>query len=45
MIAMSIIIVTAIISTIGTTTPTAIVTVEVPGELAVEKKSKVCVNL
>ena len=44
MIAMNIIIVRAIISTSGTTTPTAIATVEVPGELAV-KKSKVCVNL
>ena len=38
MIAMSIIIVRAIISTSGTTTPTAIAAVEVPGELAVEKK-------
>ena len=45
MIAMSIIIVRAIISTSGMTTPTAIATVEVPGGLAVEKKSKVCVNL
>ena len=40
MIAMSIKIVRAIISTIGTTTPTAIAAVEVPGELAVEKKIK-----
>ena len=40
MITMSIIIVRAIISTSGMTTPTVVATVEVPGELAVEKNQR-----